>query len=231
MNLLLGRETLSPFRRQELNRRLAPFQVQVRAAQVFHALTVEPSRPLDQSRLVELLPVTSELIEPRPSLLTWRRAESAMPNTVTLLLDWAWARLLRPSKATRAVASALAGFAWMALGGLAIGVATTWCVARATAWVSARWGEDGGGQILLSLLVPYGVYLLAEAAHCSGILAAAAAWSMLARVDIITRADARIIPEGREQVNGEGETRRGRKLRAGDEVVLGDARVKLLAAA
>ncbi len=55
MNLLLGRETLSPFRRQELNRRLAPFQVQVRAAQVFHALTVEPSRPLDQSRLVELL--------------------------------------------------------------------------------------------------------------------------------------------------------------------------------
>lgn len=39
------------------------------------------------------------------------------------------------------------------------------------------------------------------------------------------------ITEGRVQVNGEGETRRGRKLRAGDEVVLGDARVKLLAAA
>jgi ribosome-associated protein len=39
------------------------------------------------------------------------------------------------------------------------------------------------------------------------------------------------ITEGRVQVNGEGETRRGRKLRTGDEVVLGDARVKLLAAA
>lgn len=73
------------------------------------------------------------------------------------------------------VTQALAGFVWMALGGLAIGVGATWLVARATGWVSARWGEDGGGQILLSLLVPYGVYLLAEAAQCSGILAAAAA--------------------------------------------------------
>lgn len=39
------------------------------------------------------------------------------------------------------------------------------------------------------------------------------------------------ITEGRVQVNGEVEIRRGRKLRAGDEVQLGDARVKLQAAA
>lgn len=39
------------------------------------------------------------------------------------------------------------------------------------------------------------------------------------------------ITEGRVRVNGEAETRRGRKLRAGDEVMLGDARVKLQAAA
>jgi ribosome-associated protein len=39
------------------------------------------------------------------------------------------------------------------------------------------------------------------------------------------------ITEGRVMVNGEAETRRGRKLRAGDEVQLGDARVKLQAAA
>lgn len=39
------------------------------------------------------------------------------------------------------------------------------------------------------------------------------------------------ITEGRVQVNGEVETRRGRKLRAGDLVALGNARVQLQAGA
>jgi len=39
-----------------------------------------------------------------------------------------------------------------------------------------------------------------------------------------------LIQEGRVRVNGEPETRRGRKLRAGDEVLLGDARVRIAAA-
>ena len=39
------------------------------------------------------------------------------------------------------------------------------------------------------------------------------------------------ITAGRVHVNGEAETRRGRKLRAGDEVVLGTACVQLLTAA
>ena len=39
------------------------------------------------------------------------------------------------------------------------------------------------------------------------------------------------ITEGRVTVNGSAETRRGRKLRAGDEVVLGGSRVRLQAGA
>lgn len=39
-----------------------------------------------------------------------------------------------------------------------------------------------------------------------------------------------LIAEGQVQVNGEVETRRGRKLRAGDEVRLGEEQVKLQAA-
>jgi ribosome-associated protein len=35
------------------------------------------------------------------------------------------------------------------------------------------------------------------------------------------------IVDGEVRVNGEVEVRRGRKLRAGDEVVLGDARVRI----
>ena len=39
-----------------------------------------------------------------------------------------------------------------------------------------------------------------------------------------------LIAGGQVQVNGEVDTRRGRKLRAGDEVVLGSQRVRLQAA-
>ncbi|WP_404477869.1 Na+/H+ antiporter [Novosphingobium sp. BL-52-GroH] len=84
-----------------------------------------------------------------------------------------------------AVAAALTGtfsageaalnFAWVALGGLAIGVAVTIAATRAKAWVTKRWGEDTGSQILVSLLIPFGSYLLAEHLHASGILAAVSA--------------------------------------------------------
>jgi monovalent cation/hydrogen antiporter len=84
-----------------------------------------------------------------------------------------------------AVAAALTGsfsageaaltFLWVAGGGLAIGVLVTLAVSAAKAWVTRRWGEDTGSQILVSLLIPFGSYLLAEHFHASGILAAVAA--------------------------------------------------------
>lgn len=70
---------------------------------------------------------------------------------------------------------AVGSFLWVALGGLAIGVGVTWSITRAKSWVSARLGEDVSTQILISLLIPFGAYMLAEHLHCSGILAAVAA--------------------------------------------------------
>jgi CPA1 family monovalent cation:H+ antiporter len=66
-------------------------------------------------------------------------------------------------------------FLWLALGGVAIGVAVTWCASVAKETISRRLGEDTGAQILVSLLIPFGAYMLAERVHCSGILAAVAA--------------------------------------------------------
>jgi Na+/H+ antiporter len=66
-------------------------------------------------------------------------------------------------------------FLWLALGGVAIGVCVTAAVTRAKGWITARVGEDTSSQILISLLIPFGAYLLAEHFHCSGILAAVAA--------------------------------------------------------
>ncbi len=66
-------------------------------------------------------------------------------------------------------------FLWVALGGIFVGVAVTWGVTRAKDWITRRIGEETGSQILISLLIPFASYLLAEHLHCSGILAAVAA--------------------------------------------------------
>lgn len=70
---------------------------------------------------------------------------------------------------------AFGSFLWVAIGGAAIGVAVTWSVTKAKNWITARLGEDTSTQILISLLIPFGAYLLAEHFECSGILAAVAA--------------------------------------------------------
>ena len=70
---------------------------------------------------------------------------------------------------------AFGAFLWMAIGGIAIGVGVTWAITRVKGMISRRIGEDAGSQVLISLLIPFGAYLLAEEFHCSGILAAVAA--------------------------------------------------------
>lgn len=71
--------------------------------------------------------------------------------------------------------SAALNFVWVAGAGLVIGVATTLVITRVKAAVTKRWGEDTGSQILVSLLIPFASYILAEHVHASGILAAVGA--------------------------------------------------------
>ncbi len=70
---------------------------------------------------------------------------------------------------------ALFSFAWVSVAGVAVGVLVTYAVTRVKDWISDRFGEDTGSQILISLLIPFGSYLLAEHLDASGILAAVAA--------------------------------------------------------
>jgi monovalent cation/hydrogen antiporter len=76
---------------------------------------------------------------------------------------------------TFSLVDALGTFLSVAIGGIALGVGVTWIVTVAKNWVSRHFGEETGSQILISLLIPFGAYLLAEHLHCSGILAAVAA--------------------------------------------------------
>lgn len=84
-----------------------------------------------------------------------------------------------------AVAAALTGmfslpaaaltFLQLAVVGTAIGVGLSYGVMWAKNWISRRFGEDAGSQVVISLLIPFGAYELAEHFGGSGILAAVAA--------------------------------------------------------
>jgi Na+/H+ antiporter len=84
-----------------------------------------------------------------------------------------------------AIAAALTGtfslyeatlnFIWVAVGGIAVGFAVTWVINTTKNWIARHYGEDTGSQILISVLIPFAAYLLAEHLECSGILAAVAA--------------------------------------------------------
>ncbi|WP_313443725.1 Na+/H+ antiporter [Brevundimonas sp.] len=73
------------------------------------------------------------------------------------------------------IGHAVGTFSWLALVGVAVGVLVTMAISYAKSFVSRRWGEDVGAQILVSLLIPFAAYLVAEELHASGILAAVAA--------------------------------------------------------
>jgi CPA1 family monovalent cation:H+ antiporter len=88
---------------------------------------------------------------------------------------------------TFSVGTALGTFAWLAIGGLVIGIGVTWLVTKARDYAASKLGEEPGSHILVSLLVPFGAYLLAEHFHCSGILAAVSAGMTMSFVEQLGR--------------------------------------------
>ena len=85
---------------------------------------------------------------------------------------------------TFSVATASLTFLWVALAGLGLGVATTFGLSRIQAWIWRHFGEEPGSAILVNLLTPFAAYLLAEAFHASGILAAVAAGITMSYVEM-----------------------------------------------
>ncbi len=70
-------------------------------------------------------------------------------------------------------------FIWLAAGGIGVGVAVALAANAAKDWSSRHFGEETGTLILISLLIPFGAYILAEHLKASGILAAVAAGIMM----------------------------------------------------
>jgi len=88
---------------------------------------------------------------------------------------------------TFSLANASLTFLWVAVAGLAIGVAVTLGVSTFQRWLWRRFGEEPGAALLVNLLIPFAAYLLAEEANASGILAAVAAGITMSYVELTGR--------------------------------------------
>ncbi|WP_312527540.1 Na+/H+ antiporter [Paracoccus sp. (in: a-proteobacteria)] len=73
------------------------------------------------------------------------------------------------------LAEASLTFIWLVVGGVLAGLGVSWGITTAKGWLSARYGEETGSEILISLIIPFSAYTLAEHLEASGILAAVAA--------------------------------------------------------
>lgn len=88
---------------------------------------------------------------------------------------------------TFSLADASMTFLWVAVAGLAVGVAVTLGVSTFQRWLWRRFGEEPGAALLVNLLIPFAAYLLAEELNASGILAAVAAGVTMSYVELTGR--------------------------------------------
>jgi CPA1 family monovalent cation:H+ antiporter len=143
------------------------------------AAVVSPTDPIAVSAIAARVPVPRRLMH----IL---EGESLLNDASGLVcLRFAVAAALT---GTFSLSDAALSFVWVALGGTAIGFGVTWLTAKAKESIARRIGEESGSQILISLLLPFACYLLAERLHCSGILAAVAAGLTMSSVEASGRA-------------------------------------------
>ncbi|RXZ35675.1 Na+/H+ antiporter [Sphingomonas desiccabilis] len=143
------------------------------------AAVVSPTDPIAVSAIAARVPIPKRMMH----IL---EGESLLNDASGLVcLRFAIAAALT---GTFSASGAALNFLWVAFGGLAIGVAVTMAVTWAKYRLSRRFGEEIGSQILVSLLIPFGSYLLAEHFHCSGILAAVAAGVTMSFAEISRQA-------------------------------------------
>jgi Na+/H+ antiporter len=130
------------------------------------AAVVSPTDPIAVSAIAARVPIPKRMMH----IL---EGESLLNDASGLVcLRFAIAAVLT---GTFSATTAATSFVWVAGAGLAVGIVVTIVATYIKAWVSRRFGEEPGSQILVSLLIPFGSYLLAEHLHASGILAAVSA--------------------------------------------------------
>jgi monovalent cation/hydrogen antiporter len=138
------------------------------------AAVVSPTDPIAVSAIAARVPIPRRLMH----IL---EGESLLNDASGLVcLRFAIAATLT---GTFSLTDAALSLVWVALGGITVGFGVTCLTAKAKEWIARQIGEESGSQILISLLLPFACYLLAERLHCSGILAAVAAGLTMSSVE------------------------------------------------
>jgi CPA1 family monovalent cation:H+ antiporter len=138
------------------------------------AAVLSPTDPIAVSAIAQRAPIPKRLMH----IL---EGESLLNDASGLVcLRFAIAAALT---GTFSLAGAAVDFLWVSLGGLLVGAGLTWVVGTLKTGITRRLGEESGSQILISLLLPFGAYMIAEELHCSGILAAVAAGLVMGLVE------------------------------------------------
>ena len=79
-------------------------------------------------------------------------------------------------------------FLWLVFGGVAAGAVVTLLANVVKDWTARLFGEETGTQILISLLLPFGSYVVADRLGASGILAAVTAGIVMSYEELAGRA-------------------------------------------
>lgn len=107
----------------------------------------------------------------------------ALFNDATGLVAFRMAVLVAVT-GTFSIYNAAGTFLWVALIGIATGVAVTWLLSYVRRKFTAKYGEELGSEVLLSLLTPFAAYAAAEYIDASGVLAAVAAGITMSRLEL-----------------------------------------------
>src|SRR6185437_2610188 len=97
-------------------------------------------------------------------------------NDATGLLALEFAIAMVVHKRVPTISGSVLMLVWLTAGGIALGLAVGWIVDRVERRI-----DDAPIEITLSILVPYAVYLAANAVHASGVLAVVACGLFLSR--------------------------------------------------
>jgi Na+/H+ antiporter len=130
------------------------------------AAIVSPTDPIAVLAIADRVPIPKRLLHilEGESLLNDASGLVCMRLAVAAALTGAFS-----------LGTAAVSFLWLVAAGIASGVAVTSGTNWAKNWFSRHFGEETGSQILVSLLIPFAAYMLAEEIQASGILAAVAA--------------------------------------------------------
>lgn len=130
------------------------------------AAILSPTDPIAVSAISERVTVPRRLMNvlSGEALLNDASGLVCMSFAVTAVLTGAFSLL-----------DAMGTFVWLVVCGVSVGVTTTLATTYVKQQMNRRFGSEGGSEVLISLLIPFGAYLAAEHLGGSGILAAVAA--------------------------------------------------------